>query len=243
MKTKPAAKLIFSVMLSVTAVVCGLFNACPVDAANDGKCKVNDLEFSVGDIITYTLNIDKAAEKFSGIDISVYYDPECLSLETDKVSLPVFKNALFNTELDGEIRFNAIDVVDGFDFINGGTVISAAFKICENAKDTTNITFSIRELYGMDVDDTENITDYKTSVNIVKETLNDEDIVKPKDLDVIENELATQYGVQDDENNGSFAVWAIVGGVVILAAAAIITTVVIKKRKNRENFDGNMTKN
>ena len=243
MKTNPAAKSFFSIMLSVTAVVCGLIIYLPVDAANDGKCKVNDLEFSVGDIITYTLSIDEAAEKFSGIDISVYYDPECLRLETDKVSLPVFQNALFNKDIEGELRFNAIDVVDGFDFTKGGTVISAAFKINENANDATNITFSVRELYGMDLDNPENITDYKTSVDIVKGIQDDKNIVKPKDLDVIEKELTSQYGVQEVKNGGFTVVWILMVGGVFVLAAAVVVIIVTRKRENRNKFDDNMTKN
>lgn len=231
MKNKAMSKSVFSIMLSVTTVICSFMFAPSVNAGSGEKCTVNDMEFSKGDVITYTLEINEAAEKFCGIDISVYYDPDCLSVDAQKISLPIFQNAVFSNDMVGEIRFNAIDVVNGFDFTNGGTVISAAFKINENAKDSTNVTFSIRELYGMDLDNPENLTDYKTSVTIVKGEESDDKIVKPKNIDEIEEVLLTQYGDLPGNNEDSIpVVWIIIAGAAAGVVAAIIVTILIKKR-------------
>lgn len=235
MKTNTATKSLFSFMLSVTTVIFTFLAAPPAAAEETGKCRVNDLEFSQGDTITYTLKIDEAGEKFSGIDISVYYDPECLSLNSDKISLPVFRNAVFSEDLNGEIRFNAIDVVDGFDFTNGGTVISAAFQIKNEAKESTDITFSIRELYDLDSEIPESVTDYKTSVTIVKGEEKDGSIVKPKNIDEIEKELETQYGVEPEEEKGTDYTVLILCccAVAVVAAAGIIAVILFRNRKNK----------
>lgn len=235
MKSKAMTKSVFSIMLSVTTVICSLMIAPAVKAADGEKCAVNDVEFNKGDVITYKLEIDEAAEAFSGIDISVYYDPDCLTLNTQKISLPIFKNALFNSELAGEIRFNAIDVVNGFDFTKGGTVISAAFTINKDAKDSTDVTFSIRELYGMNAEaGADNLTDYKTSVTIIDGEEESDKIVKPKNIDEIEKVLLTQYDdtAKKDENSIPL-VWMVVICAVAPIMVVLIVTILIKFIRNR----------
>lgn len=236
MKIKPASKSFFALLLSLTTIYSLAFSPS-VLAAEEKKCKVNDVEFSSGDTITYTLEISQANDKFSGIDISIYYDPDCLELNTEKVSVPVFKNALFNSDLKGEIRFNAIDIVDGFDFTNGGVVISAPFKIKDGEKQSSDITFSIRELYDMD---SNNMTDYKTDVTIEKGEAPAEEIVKPKSISEVEKELVTQYGVELNEPNEeqTFPVTLVVAcGVLAGAVAAVVILLILKKAREKSSSE------
>lgn len=242
MKIKSSYKTCFS-----TALLCAVF-ACSLAvrasaAAEDKSCTVNDTPLSVGDVFIYTLDISDVKDKFSGIDISIYYDPEALSLNSDKISLPVFKNAVFNSELDGEIRFNAIDVMDGYDFTKGNTVISADFTVLDTAKASTNITFSIRELYDMD---TNEVKDYKTSVSIKKGEQNEGEIVKPQNLEDIEKQIETQYGeINSAGGAGQLNVWIAVmiaaGGCLVGGGAAVAVVLLRRRKKNAD--DNKFTKN
>ncbi|MCQ4023168.1 MULTISPECIES: cohesin domain-containing protein [unclassified Ruminococcus] len=236
MKIKSVSKSFLSVMLSCATLMCALSLCQSASAAEGKKCTVNDVELSVGDVFTYTLDISDVKEKLSGIDISIYYNPEDLSLNSDKISLPVFKNAVMNPKIQGEIRLNAIDAANGFDFSNGGTVISAEFKVLDSAKDATNVTFSVRELYNMDV---EEVTDYKTKVSIKKGSQPDSEVVKPKSLDEIEQAASTQY----EQSGGEFPfVWVIVCAAVLAVAAGVIVFIFVKRRKKNID-DKNVTFN
>ena len=240
MKIKSASKTCFSVMLSCAAVVCYVMLQQTASAAEDKKCTVNDVELSVGDVFTYTLDIADADENYSGIDVSLYYDPEVLSVDADKISLPVFQNAMFNSQLDGEIRFNAIDVTDGYDLKTNKTVICAAFKILDSQKSSTNITYSIRELYNME---TEKVTDYNTAVSIKKGEPPADSIVKPKSLDEVEQSLVSAYENEASAGTSFPALWFIAGGALICGAAAIIIAAYVQKKKKDSSIDEDITKN
>ena len=230
MKSVASSKGFFSLLLALTTVAFGCTLAISANA-EENACIVNDAQFKVGDTLTYTLKITEAGEKFSGIDVSVYYDPECLEPDREKISVPVFKNAIFNSELNGEIRFNAIDVSAGFDLTKGGTVISAPFKVKEGAKDSTDITFSIREVYGMELEESGSLTDYKTDVSISRGDSAGEEIAPPKDMDEAEKDILSQY--DDGESGIKLQFWIIVGISALIAAAGAVIIIIVKKR-NRE---------
>ena len=227
LKSVASSKGFFSLLLAVTTLALGCTLAISA-TAEENVCVVNDAQFKVGDTLTYTLKISEAGEKFSGIDISVYYDPECLEPDRERISVPVFKNAIFNSELNGEIRFNAIDVSSGFDLTKGGTVISAPFKVKEGAKDSTDITFSVREVYGMDLEVSSSLTDYKTEVSISRGDSAGEEIVPPKDMDDAEKDILSQY--DDGESGIKLQFWIIVGISALIVAAGVVLLLVIRKR-------------
>lgn len=238
MKNKAVSKTIYSAALMCAAFFCAVTLEQSASAVQGKECKVNDVTLSVGDVFTYTLNLSYSKDDFSGIDFSLYYDPDVLSLDAEKISLPVFENAIFNPDLSGEIRFNAIDVTKGYDFKKENTVISADFKILDSSKSSTNITFSIKELYDMN---TESVTDYKTKVIIKKGGQTAGEIVKPKDIETIEKMLETQYS---DISGGDFpTVWVIVAGIIVGGAAAVAVVALLQKRKKRREFDDKVTKN
>lgn len=223
MKIKSFYKTYFSAALLCAVFACSLAVSTSAAAAEDKSCAVNDTPLSVGNVFTYTLDISDVKDKFSGIDISIYYDPEALSLNPDKISLPVFKNAVLNSELDGEIRFNAVDVIDGYDFTKGNTVISADFTVLDTSKASTNITFSIRELYDMDINE---VKDYKTSVSIKKGEQK-------------EGEINSSGG--EGQLNVWIAVMIAAGGCLVGGGAAVAVVLLRRRKKNAD--DNKFTKN
>lgn len=232
MKVKSASRYLSSFMLSFTAVVLSCVFGVTSASAEARSCVVNDVEMNTGDVFTYTLNITEPSEKISGVGVSVYYDPECLSIIPDKLSLPVFTNALCNHELDGEIRFNAIDVSNGFDLTQGGVAIAVPFEILDGVEET-NITFVISEMYGYESDD--ELTDYETDVTIELGT--PQEVVSPQNIEEIEAEVSQREQEREQQlANETNTFWIIVGvctGAVVVVAALVLY--VRYKRKTQRN--------
>lgn len=220
MKVKYASRYLSSFILSFAAVVLSCVFGTTSAAAESGNCVVNNVEMNSGDVFTYTLNITETSEKVSGVNISVYYDPDCLSIIPEKISLPVFTNALCNHDLDGEIRFNAIDVTNGFDLTQGGVAIAVPFEILEGVENT-NITFVISEMYGLENED--ELTDYETDVTI--ELGLPDEVVNPQNIEEIESEVSQREQLKAQRSNENNTFWIIVGvaiGVVIVLAALVL---------------------
>lgn len=229
MKFRYSSKQLLSAFLTIT--VCSLVFSVTAYADAENTCTVNDNSFNCGDTLTYTLKIKSASDKFSGINVSLYYDPSCLELDAGRISVPVFSNAIFTSEPSGEIRFSAINAAQGYDLRKGGTVIAAPFKIKSGAKEKTDITFSIKEAYGMDIENNEGAVDFETQVEIKNGENDERDIVAPQNIDEIERELSDE-GNSIKYKKEEPAKWTAVGisaaAVIVLCVAAVF--LIYKKR-------------
>jgi len=120
-------------------------------------CVINKVyEARVGDIVTYVYEI-KADEKIQGVEAVLNYDPAYVELQNlDELNsekgfenlakyYPVLKeDVISNTEIDGEINFN-VSKPAGFDFREGGVLITAQFKVLQEGE--TEIKLNISQLY------------------------------------------------------------------------------------------------
>lgn len=224
-----------------TAAIVSMCSVVAANAVESDVVTVNNQQYNVDDTITYILKMGDIPTPVIGVDMSLYYDSSCLTLMTDTVNIPTFTGAVCNKELDGEIKFNAVEVNKGYDFSQEEIAISASFKVkkTNSDKESTDITYTVRELYGLNQKDAANpinIVDYKASSNIVLGTL--DDITPADDGSSRLNQLQQQENQQSLQNTNNneqgvkpwIIILEIVGGVII---AGILIYVLVKKQKNK----------
>lgn len=229
MKVKAASRTVRSIMLSFATVVLSCVFGMSAVAAESGGCTVNDVELNQGDIFTYTLNITEPEDKISEINVSIFYDPYCLKIIPDKISIPVFTSARCSYEFDGEIRFNAVNTTNGYDLTQGGTAIEVPFEILDGVKDT-NITFTISEIYGLENDTS--LTDYDTNVTI--ELGEPDKVVNPPNIAELESEVSQQESLREQRSSNEFLTWTVICVVIGVIALAVVAVLLLKLNKRRQ---------
>ena len=94
--------------------------------------EINSNPANVGDTVTYEIRVNPCPNMIQALDVVIYYDSNSLEYVPYSLELPNISGFMTNTDLDGEIRFNAMDFV-GFDF-NEDKILS---KVEFTVKDTT----------------------------------------------------------------------------------------------------------
>ena len=129
-------------------------------AVEYGKVNVGGKEYgvTVGDTITYTYTLTTPAA-IENAQATTYYDAEKLELVEGKAKemFPVLRDitsVVYNTDIPGEVKFNATEgVEEGFDFTEGGILVTLTFKVLDNSADSA-ISTTIEEMvkFGEKVD-------------------------------------------------------------------------------------------
>lgn len=221
-------KIICSVTVCIITAL-SVFSAFAADAIT-----INSESFSVGDTITYNADL-KLNSDCSGINAVLTYDSDSLELDESSLNVPNLGQTIANSSERGTVKFVAIDVENGFDFKEEKLLISATFKIKDNAT-SNNIGLEIEEIY-----DTE-LQEIDMESCLLKETVKkgeyEGDIVNPVDgIEAMsENDGATVPVVSNDTSNytdntnQTAVVWVFVG----IAAAVVILAVVAFVYRNKK---------
>ena len=190
--------------------------------------KINDVEFKVGDTVTYTA-VFKCDKICSGITAGVTYDDTSLELDKDSVNVPNLGSLMVsNVETAGVVKFIGLDVMTGFDFSEGDLLVSLTFTVKDGAKDNI-IKTEISDITDID---TNIISEecYSVQEAVAEGTYNGE-IVTPGDGDDIIAE--DQKNIKSNKKlDKTTVVWIIVA---VLVVVAVVVTVVLKKTKNTKS--------
>ena len=111
-------------------------------------------EVTVGDTITYTVNIT-AAELFENVQAVVTYDADKLELVRkgdentyeEEIACPDLGDAIFNADVAGTVKFNA-SKVKGYDFREGGVLVTLDFIVKDNTRSSIEIVIEEMTIKG-----------------------------------------------------------------------------------------------
>lgn len=143
--------------------------------------EVNSHTVAVGDIITYELHSGSCPKDIYALDVSIYYDNVALEIVEDSFELPNLSGYVANTDLEGEIRFNAINL-EGFQFQADKILATVKFKVVSDYNPYPKLKFEIKNFIDIEfVDHLETYTYDLTYVNedfsSVQEKNSDSDVV------------------------------------------------------------------
>ena len=131
-------------------------------AVEYGKVTVGGTEYgvTVGDVITYTYTLTTPTA-VENAQATTYYDAEKLELivpesKAANKMFPVLRDitsVVYNTDIPGEVKFNAMEGVDeGFDFTEGGVLVTLDFKVLDASASTIYTTLEEMVKFGEKVD-------------------------------------------------------------------------------------------
>ena len=90
--------------------------------------EVNSHEVHSGDIVDYELHAIACPTKIRALDISVFYDASALEFVEGSLETPSLQNPVYNTDIPGEIKLNAV-TLEGWDYNEDGVIVSAEFRV------------------------------------------------------------------------------------------------------------------
>ena len=117
-------------------------------------------EVAVGDTITYTYTLTTPTA-VENAQATTYYDAAKLELivpesKAANKMFPVLRDitsVVYNTDSPGEVKFNAMEGVDeGFDFTEGGVLVTLDFKVLDASASTIYTTLEEMVKFGEKVD-------------------------------------------------------------------------------------------
>ena len=112
---------------------------------------------TVGDIVTYTYELTTPAN-VENAQATTYFDADKLELIETKAKemFPVLRDVtsvVYNTEIAGQVKFNATEgVEEGYDFTEGGVLVTLQFKVLDDAESTIYTTLEEMVKFGEKVD-------------------------------------------------------------------------------------------
>ncbi|MDP4120900.1 MAG: hypothetical protein Q8876_07620 [Bacillota bacterium] len=153
MKKLRILKFSVSILLCALLLCLSLTTAFAATASKSTGLTINGKSVNNGDVITYSLYFSNVPKAAAGLDMSVYFNQKYLKLDKSSISTPNLAGCVVNsdqTNLNGEIRFNASNATDIYDFKTRKLVISVKFTVQNAAADTANISYYVREFYSSD---------------------------------------------------------------------------------------------
>ena len=161
-------------IVSVLCVLClllGVFSVCAVGASAVTAAETV-VAVSEGDLISYTLLLDKVPGRVLGCDFSFYYDSsffEVVSVadftgSTDKKECA----AAINEKLNDEVR-GSLSILSGVDFSTARPLLTVNLVAVKNG--SCHLSYYIRYLYDFsifDSDDRPQVTQYKFTCDVTK---------------------------------------------------------------------------
>lgn len=164
--------------------------------------EINSNPANVGDTVTYELRVNPCPNKIQALDAVIYYDSNSLEYVPYSLELPNISGFMTNTNIIGEIRFNAMDFV-GFDFDEDKILSTVQFTVKDTAAQELNLTYEIKTFIDSTSTDLGSTYTYDvTSVNggVDRNTQNDTDSVSSIYSDTLSSTVSTD---SDDLLNGS----------------------------------------
>lgn len=232
-KTKKLLNKISAVLISAimaVAAVAAVPTALCSAAAAANTIQVNGTQVSVGQNITYTLKM-QSKTTVAALNMTINYDKDSLELDKDAVSMPFLTTAVCNPNNDGTIVFNEVEAVKGIDFSKEQTIISATFKVKDNAKDC-NIEAVMTEIIDMDLNNMTD-SDYTLTQTAEEGTLPQSEIATPGDgLNQLSSEETAETGSTFDLSTQAIVIICLAAVLVVLAVITVI--IKIRNKKNTQ---------
>ncbi|MBQ1546508.1 MAG: hypothetical protein IIZ59_03125, partial [Clostridia bacterium] len=107
---------------------------------------VNSHEVKNGDIVTYEIHAISCPTLIQAIDCSVYYDVGSLEYIDGTLTMPALESPVYNTDISGEIRLNAI-TVEGFDFSEDSVIAIAQFRVKDDSAEKISLYYNMKNFY------------------------------------------------------------------------------------------------
>ena len=115
-----------------------VFSMLPAFAA-----EINSNPANVGDTVTYELRVNPCPNPIQALDVVLYYDSSSLEYVPYSLELPNISGFMTNTNLDGEIRFNAMDFV-GFSFDEDKILSTVQFTVKDASSQNISLYYEIK---------------------------------------------------------------------------------------------------
>lgn len=127
-----------SLFMAIVITAAALFAAFPASAA-----QVNSHDVKKGDTVSFDVHAIACPTKIQAVDFSIYYDSASLSYIDGSLETPSLKGTVTNTDIEGEIRVNAI-ILDGVDMMEDSTLASVEFKVKDDAADSISLYYEVK---------------------------------------------------------------------------------------------------
>lgn len=127
-----------------------MFAAYTLTVLNCGAMEINSYNANVGDTVFYELHAGSCPKDVQAVDISIYYDSGALEYVEDSIKLDNLTGYVVNTNLEGEIRFNAIDL-QGFKFQADKILAELQFKVVSDYNPYPFIRYEVRSFIDSDM--------------------------------------------------------------------------------------------
>lgn len=112
--------------------------------------EINSYNANVGDTVFYELHAGSCPKDVKAVDVSIYYDSGALEYVQDSIKLDNLTGYIVNTDLDGEIRFNAVDL-KGFQFQADKILAELQFKVVSDYNPYPFIKYEVRSFIDSDM--------------------------------------------------------------------------------------------
>lgn len=116
-------------------------------------------EVTVGDIITYEIHVGSCPNNIIGVDAVIYYDETALEPVDDSLKFPNLPGYYANSDLSGEIKFNAADLV-GYEFQEDVILVTVEFKVIGDYNQYPNLSYEIKSFIDTEKIDHKGIYSY-----------------------------------------------------------------------------------
>ena len=189
----------------------------------DNSVTISGNKCSSGDTITYICMI-QTDKRLSGINATLKYPAASLELQKDTVNVPNLGMTIANTNDEGQIRFIGVNAQEGFDFTKKNLLVSATFKVKNDAKDGS-IEINFEEV--TDVELAEVDMEKLVVEETVKKGSYDGTIVNPDSGD----EYIKEEAAPVDNKNTVIIVTAVSAAVIIIVLSVIVS---LKRKKDEK---------
>lgn len=214
--------------LSLTAVFL-LLSVFTAFAAENTEYQLNGQAVKSGDTVTYILRLTGLNNKVAGINVTIEYDSEHLTIMKDTINIPVFTDAVCNSDREGTVLFNSANIMKGYEIKDDSVIFSASFQIKNTDGALSDIQGKITELYDMDANGLAE-DQYKIDASVIEGTL--PNVVTPQDVEErISEAKKNGAGTQEDPEN-SLNIWIIIGGAAVLLCIAAAGVIIMIRRNN-----------
>lgn len=132
---------------------------------SDSGIAINGETFKVGDTVTYTAYLSGINTSVAALQGITTYDSDLLEVIDDSFSAPNLTQLVYNTKPKNpdEIKFNAVDVTNGFNFSQEAEFYQVSFVIKQADVTACDIKTEIPEIFDVYYDD---IKDYQLTEKV-----------------------------------------------------------------------------
>ena len=135
---KKSVSLFISAVMVLMMIVTSVAGFSAAD-----KLTINEnVSASVGDKVTYSLNISSVPKEVEDLQMEIYYDSQYLKPIDDSVKYLEGGSSVYNTKIADKILFNSANGVQGWDFSKKTMLFSVTFTV-EKAG-ATDLTYYIQ---------------------------------------------------------------------------------------------------